>query len=156
MLTAFTLIFKRERKKKLSVVDPDLNDNHLLRKWLNQGNDVLIVFSTVTVAPWGQQQHQGGGSSLGDTSTFDRLRDTCNKMFLRDGNLRGSSQFAAALSPTLPRVTGVYVSILKHYHWFTCDIGKDQRIQNKWCVSSSSSRRMTKRSKIANCLNFVQ
>jgi hypothetical protein len=51
--------------------------------------------SNVTVAPWNNQ--------ASDTSTFDRLRDTCNKMFLRDGHLRGSSQFA--LSPTLPRVS---------------------------------------------------
>ena len=56
---------------------------------------VLFGTSNVTVAPWNNQ--------ASDTSTFDRLRDTCNKMFLRDGHLRGSSQFA--LSPTLPRVS---------------------------------------------------
>ncbi len=146
MLTAFT--FKKERKT--SVVDlvfKKMITTCCENDWIKvDRNDVLIVFSTVTVAPWGQQQqqHQGGGSSLGDTSTFDRLRDTCNKMFLRDGNLRGSSQFAAALSPTLPRVTYCfYVSILKTSHWFTCDtyrIGKEPRIQNKSRVSSSSSR----------------
>ena len=60
--------------------------------------------STVTVAPWNNNHHQAS-----DTSTFDRLRDTCNKMFVRDGHLRGSSQFA--LSPTLPRVS-------THKCWF--------------------------------------
>lgn len=59
--------------------------------------------SNVTVAPWNNQ--------ASDTSTFDRLRDTCNKMFLRDGHLRGSSQFA--LSPTLPRVSCV-ISLSLH------------------------------------------
>ena len=50
----------------------------------------------MTVAPW--------NNHATDTSTFDRLRDTCNKMFQRDGHLRGSSQFAA-LSPVAPRVS---------------------------------------------------
>ena len=77
-------------------------------------NVLFLLKSTVTVAPWtSQQQQQQVGGNLGDTSTFDRLRDTCNKMFLRDGNLRGSSQFAAALSPTLPRVSHLCKYFLK-------------------------------------------
>lgn len=59
--------------------------------------DLSHSSTTVTVAPWSLNE------PAGDTSTFDRLRDTCNKMFVRDGHLRGSSQLA--LSPNLPRVT---------------------------------------------------
>ncbi|XP_059350728.1 uncharacterized protein LOC130685375 isoform X2 [Daphnia carinata] len=69
------------------------NSSHMTQYEIQVDSERADRPSNVTVAPWNNQ-----GS---DTSTFDRLRDTCNKMFLRDGPLRGSSQFA--LSPTLPR-----------------------------------------------------
>lgn len=67
-----------------------------------------VYNSNVTVAPWNNQSS--------DTSTFDRLRDTCNKMFLRDGHLRGSSQFA--LSPTLPRVSPTFHFRFSYHHFY--------------------------------------
>nr|CAH0112383.1 unnamed protein product [Daphnia galeata] len=70
------------------------NSNHMTQYEIQVDSERADrPISNVTVAPWNNQ--------ASDTSTFDRLRDTCNKMFLRDGHLRGSSQFA--LSPTLPR-----------------------------------------------------
>ena len=60
--------------------------------------------SAAPAAPWNAA---GALDAAGDTSTFDRLRDTCNKMFLRDRHLRASAQFTA-VSPTLPRVSPTF------------------------------------------------